>query len=119
MHINDVEAFVQTSNIDSVIVCLSAFLGLLTADEPLISERYIYRNEKASVVIQESQDGYLSIWLKGTLPWNSCTELGRHLAMSLKCPVRCDPESEFPEIDSYSDVFLQIDAAQEQLVIWG
>lgn len=119
MHDNDVEAYVQICNIDSVIACLSASLGALTADEHQESQPYIYQNQPASVVIHESQDGYFSIWLKGTLPWSSCAQLGRYLARSLKCTVRCDPGSEFPEISLYSDVFLQIDTEKEQLVNWG
>jgi hypothetical protein len=115
----DVEVYVKTGDSSAVVSLLSRSIGPLAPNSPPKSELQIYEFESVSVILQPSEDGFASVWVRGSGAWPSCPALGRHLARELRCIVRCDPEREFPEVDSHSNVFLEIDGDKEHLVPWG
>jgi hypothetical protein len=115
----DIEAYVQTDDAGAVASLLSVSLGALDAEHLPEADLSIYRNEDATVLIQPSEEGFLSVSLRGLAPWKTCPALARHLAHGLRCTVRCDPGEEYPEISPYSNTFLQIKDNKENFVPWG
>ena len=115
----DVEAYVKTADRTAVILALSKCVGLLNLDGPPEGEAYIYQAEGVSAVLQPSEDGFLSVWVRGSSAWSSCATLGRYLANELRSIVCCDPGGEFPEVSPYSNVFLEMSGDGENLVPWG
>jgi len=115
----DIEVFAKTGNTNAVVSLLSRSIGPLTSSGSPDDEPQIYQHGSASVVLQFSEDGFLSVWVRGSTAWSSCCALGRHLAKELRCVVRCDPGNEFPEVSPYSNVFLEIKGDKESLVSWG
>jgi hypothetical protein len=115
----DVEAYVKTDDIGSIASLLSSSLGKLSEENLPEADLSIYRNEETTVLVQPSEDGFLSVAVRGTAPWGTCPALARHLARSLERVVRCDPGTEFPEISPYSNTFLQIVGGKESFVSWG
>jgi hypothetical protein len=115
----DVEAYARIESASAVVSLLSRSIGPLTSSDSLTQWPQIYRHEGVSVVLQPSEDKFLSVWVRGSEVWASCAALGRHLAKELHCVVRCDPENEFPKVSPHSSVFLEIDGSKETLVSWG
>lgn len=113
-----IEAYVKTADRTAVISALSKCVGPLNLDGPPEGEVHIYRAEGVSVVLQPSEDGFLSVWVSGSSAWSSCTELGRYFAREIRSIIRCDPGGEFPEVSPYSNLFLEISGAGESLVAW-
>lgn len=115
----EIEVYVRTDDVDSIVALLSASVGDL---EPVLSSEpdvHIYKGSETSIVIQPSEDGFLSVWVRGHSPWSSSPALARHLAQGLLCTTRCDPGQEFPEVSPHSDTFLEIEGGRESLVSWG
>lgn len=78
---------------------------------------YICGNSKL-IITSNTQDGFVSVWLRGEPRCRSDVDFARFFAASLKCRVRCDPGADFPHVDPRSDVFLDIDGQNETLVVW-
>ena len=118
---HDVEAYARTADEPAVVALLSTVLGPLAEDDSLPGggPRIFDAQGNITVVLQPSDGGYLSVWIRHSDHWPSSPALGRFLARHLRCVVRCDPEREFPEVSPYSDLFLQIDGDVESLVVWG
>jgi hypothetical protein len=115
----EVEVYVKTVDRTAVISALSKYVGLLSLCGSPEGGVYIYQAEGVSAVLQPSEDGFLSVWVRGNSDWSSCATLGRYLANELRSIVRCDPGGEFPEVSPYSNVFLEISGDGESLVPWG
>jgi hypothetical protein len=115
----DVEAYVRIESANAVVSLLSRSVGHLRSSDSPTSWPRIYQHKGVSVVLQPSEDDFLSVWVRGSEVWSSCAALGRHLAKELRCVVRCDPETEFPKISPHSNVFLEIEGNKETLVPWG
>jgi hypothetical protein len=115
----DIEAYAKTGDTDAVVSLLSRSIGHLRVGGAPEEEPLIYQSGSVSVVLQPSEDGFLSVWIRGCEAWPSCPALGRHLAKELGLVVRCDPGNEFPEVSPYSNVFLEIEGSDERLVPWG
>ena len=116
---NGVEAYVKPSEIGAVVSALSMAIGGLVTDSSSDAGLRIYTLQDTSAVLTESEDGFLSVWVRGTSGWPTSAALGRYLATALNCIVRCDPGREFPEVSPYSNIFLQIENGRESLVKWG
>lgn len=116
--LNDIEAYVKAANPSEVVPVLSRAIGPLKPDGSSTGGLQIFRFENVSVILLPSEDGFVSVWVRGSPAWSSCPALGRHLARELNCIVRCDPESEFPDVSPYSDTFLEINGNNECLVSW-
>ncbi|MBF5004323.1 hypothetical protein [Diaphorobacter caeni] len=125
----DIEVYVQTADRNAVVALLRPELGELELEHVPELDLHIYSNQTLHLSISESVDGFLSVWLRargrapwhdsGT-PWPNSPALARFLVRGMGCMVRCDPEDDYPEVPSLSDVFLQIDAdGRETLFTWG
>ncbi len=115
----DIEAYAEISDERAIVSLLSKAVGELQLDASQAANLRIYEHNGISVVVQPSEDGFVSVWIRGSTPWSSSPVLGRYLASNLRCTVHCDPEDEFPEISPHSNVFLQIKGDSENLVAWG
>lgn len=116
---SDVEAYVKTSDINAIVSLLSSAIGELKCEFADDAELRIYGHAGIRVIIQPSEYQFNSIWVRGSDRWSSSPMLARFLATNLGCVVRCDPGHEFPEIDPYSDIFLQVDGDTEYFVTLG
>jgi hypothetical protein len=114
----EVEAFVKASGIHAVILLLSNVIGPMKTDDLSVSELQVYEYEGVKVRLQQSEDGFISVWVSGSELWPSSPTFGRYLAAELSCVVRCDQEQEFPEVSPQSSVFLQIEGNRESLITW-
>lgn len=115
----DIEAYARTGSLGAVVSLMSRSIGPLELSGVPEDEPLIFQSGNVSVVLQPCEDGFLSVWVRGSAAWSSCSALGRHLAKELSCVVRCDPGNEFPEVSPYANVFLEIDGCNESLVPWG
>jgi len=115
----EVEAYAKTSDTGAVISLLSRTIGTLTTDCKSGEFPRIYTFEGTTVVLGASEDGFLSVWIRGATMWPTSSAFGRCLAAQLDCVVRCDPGREFPAVSPYSNVFLQIERGAESFVAWG
>jgi hypothetical protein len=116
----DVEAYIKTSDVGAVISLLSKTLGTLEVESiPLGNELHVFTSGRVRVILQPSEDDFLSVWIRGSEAWPSSPLLGRHLASHFPCAVRCDPGDEFPEVSPYSSVFLHIECGRESLITLG
>jgi hypothetical protein len=115
----DIEAYAKTSSAGAVVSLLSRTIGQLRSKSPPEDALQIYEFEGVCVVLQPSEDGFLSVWVRGSNAWSSCSDLGRHLANELRCVVRCEPGRQFPAVSPQSDVFLEIEGSRESLISWG
>ena len=113
---HDVEAYAKTSDMGTVVSVLSRAIGALVIDCPADTDPMILKFQDTSVVLGRSEDGFLSVWVRGSHAWATSPALGRYLATALHCTVLCDPGCEFPEVSPYSSVFLQIENGRESLV---
>jgi hypothetical protein len=62
----DIEAYVQTTDRTAVVSALSKCVGLLNLDGPPEDEVHIYQAEGVFVVLQPSENGFLSVWVRGS-----------------------------------------------------
>lgn len=106
-------------NMEAVTGLLSSSIGPLSTDCASDQDPKIYAFESTTVVLGASEDGFLSIWIRGASKWPTSQAFGRYLAAALDCIVRCDPGDEFSELSPYSNVFLQIERGTESMVAWG
>jgi hypothetical protein len=113
-----VEAYAK-ADATAIIAVLSKLIGPLEATESSNNDPLVFGNESTSVVLWESEDGFVSVCVRGSAEWASSAVLGRFLAAELHCTVRCDPGAEFPDVSPYSNVFLEIEEDGERLVAWG
>ncbi len=113
-----VEAF-AICDMETVTALLSSSIGPLSTDCASEQDPRIYTFESTTVVLGRSEDGFLSVWIRGDCRWPNPSAFGRYLAAGLDCIDRCDPGREFPEVSPHSDVFLQIERGVESLVDWG
>jgi hypothetical protein len=116
---DDIEIYAKTDFPGEVVSILSRSIGPLKSDGSSAEGLQIFRFESVSVVLQPSEDGFVSIWVRGSSAWSSCPALGRYLARELRCIVRCDPGCEFPDASPYSSTFLEINGDNESLISWG
>jgi len=114
---HDVEAYAKTSDIGTVVSVLSRVIGALENDCPAGTDPMILKFQDTSVVLGQSEDGFLSVWIRGSHVWPTSPALGRYLATALHCTVLCDPGREFPAVSPYSSVFLQLENGRESLVM--
>lgn len=115
---NGVEAYVNASDMGAVVAALSIAIGAPAAESASDVGLKMYTLQDTSAVLSESEDGFLSVWVRGTSAWPTSAALGRYLANELNCIVRCDPGREFPDVSPYSSIFLQIERGRESLVTW-
>ncbi|UOD27949.1 hypothetical protein INH39_21000 [Massilia violaceinigra] len=116
----DIEAFVKTSDPGAVLSLLATVTGpLVNVDDPP-DDHYLHIYESGAIILMFSamDDGFLSVWMNAASPWPSSPALARFLAAHLQCIVRCDPESDYPDVPWYSDVFLHIEGGVETLFSW-
>lgn len=116
---HDVEAYAKISDANAVVSLLSKAIGAMEVDASSPDDLRFYGFKSGTVILQEGQDGFLSVWVRGSNIWASSPSLARFLANELHCAVRCDPGLEFPEASPYSNVFLHIENQIESLVAWG
>lgn len=114
----DVEAYVKSDDFHALASLLSKVIGPLTTDDLAVSELHVYEFEGVKVLLQQSEIGYISVWVRGSERWPSSAAFGRYLAAELGYVVLCDPEHEFAEVSPQSSVFLQIDGNSESLITW-
>ncbi|MEN3113132.1 hypothetical protein ACFONG_16200 [Uliginosibacterium paludis] len=114
----DIEVYAKIDSGNAVILLLSQSLGPLQQSCAHEDVGLTFHSGSITVILQPSEDGFLSIWVRNSSVWSSCPALGRHLAKELGCIVRCDPGHEFPEINPRSSVFLEIEAGNERLLHW-
>ena len=115
----EVEAFVRTDDLCAIAKHIESMVGEPQDDGQWAGGAWIFANATASVVLQPSADGYTGIWVRGSARWPSSPAFARFLSARLRCAVRCDPESEYPDVSPYSDVFLHIEDEIESLVGWN
>jgi hypothetical protein len=115
----EVEAFVRTDDLCAISKHIESMIGEVQDDGQRAGAAWVFANATASLVLQPSQDGYTSVWVRGSTRWPSSPAFARFLSARLRCAVRCDPESEYPDVSPYSDVFLHIEDEIEGLVDWG
>lgn len=114
----EVEAYVKASGFHAVISLLSKVIGPLKTDDLSAGELQVYEYGGVKVLLQHSEEGFISVWVRGSELWPSSPAFGRYLAAELYCVVLCDPEHEFPEVSPHSSVFLQIEGNRESLITW-
>ena len=81
----EVEAYVKASGIHAAISLLSNVIGPLTTDDLSVNELQVYEYEGVKVRLQQSEDGFISVWVSGSELWPSSLAFGRHLAAELFC----------------------------------
>ena len=113
----DVEAYVLSQDLQGIASALSPALGCVQLQPEPEIHAHIWRSDQASVIVQDSADDFVSVYVIGQFPWGSDIEFARLLAYQLQCTVRCDPEAEHPQTGP--STFLEINAAQEQLIEWS
>lgn len=113
----EVEAY-TTSDMETVMAFLVSSIGPLSTDCASDQDPQIYAFESTTVVLGASEDGFLSVWIRGDLRWQTSLAFGRYLAAVLDGVVRCDPGREFPDVSTYSNIFLHIEGGVESLVNW-
>ncbi len=92
-----IEAYVKSDDAKSVLKVLSAELGEFALDCEIDSGQCLYLSGDVKLLVNENiQDGYLSVWLRGTNHWKTDVQLARFLSRNLKLPVRCDPGADYP-----------------------
>ncbi|NHZ44441.1 hypothetical protein [Massilia aquatica] len=117
----DIEAFVKISDTDAVLSLLATVTGPLVNvddDPPDDPHLHIYKSGALLLILSPMDDGFLSVWMNAASPWPSSPAFARFLAAHLQCIVRCDPQSDYPEVPWYSDVFLHIEGGVETLFSW-
>jgi hypothetical protein len=118
---SDIEACIHTTDVDDVddvVSLLSRKLGPLAPPvNPPETEIRIHEFGDGLCILQPSEDGFVSVWIRGSTVWRSSTALGRYLGHEMPCTVRCHPGKEFDRVHPQSDVFLEICGVQERLVM--
>lgn len=115
----DIEAYVQTTDLAAIVSVLSSPVGELAPDPADPPDFKSYSNGAVILIVQPSEDGFLSVWLRGCNIWPSCAHLARYLSKQLACQARCDPGDEYPQVSPHSNIFLQVENGNESLVAWG
>lgn len=89
---NGVEAYVKASDMGAVVSALSIAIGASAAESASYAVLEIHTLQDTSAVLLEGEDGFLSVWVRGT---RACQrpQHGRYLANELNCIVRPDPEA--------------------------
>jgi hypothetical protein len=113
----DVEAYVLSRDLQGIASALSPFLGCVQLELDPEMQAHIWLSDQVRVIVQDSADCFVSVWVIGQFPWSSDIEFARLLASQLQCTVRCDPNAEHPQTGPCT--FLEISAAQEQLIEWS
>ena len=109
----DIEIYIEGSETEQVISFLNKEIGTLSYDSEIYEGHVLYTYGDANVLINTGiQDGYISVYLKGIAKWKSDVD-------SLGVKVRCDPGSEYPNVSSYSDLFVEITQQGESLIEWS
>ena len=115
---NDLEAYVAGPDPDNIVEAIAVVLGMLTRVESGADDMHIYKSRDGVLIVTPSEDGYYSFYLRGCSLWKSHVEFGRFLSQTINRKVRCDPTHTFPDINPYSDTFLEIDNGNESFVDW-
>jgi hypothetical protein len=93
----DVEAFLKTSDIGAVIALLSNTLGTLEGDDSLVGDELrVFTSGRVRVVLEPGEDGFLSVWVRGSEAWQSSPTLARHLASHIPALSAATPEMSSP-----------------------
>ena len=115
----DLEAYLAGVEPTDIIRLLNEAAGPFVADGTNDDGLQVFACGNSKLVITPNmQDGFISVWLRGTPRWRSDVDFARFLAASLKCCARCDPGADFPQVDPRSDVFLDIEGQSEALIVW-
>ncbi len=110
-------AYVFGSEIDDVLEEISSVLGKLVFVER-IEEYQFYDIGSYRLTVEPSASGFTSFMIARCEIWQNDVELARFLGKTIRRRIRCDPGVTFPEVNPYSDVFLQIEDGQEELINW-
>lgn len=114
---HELEVYAFTEDAAAVALALARELGPWQTVPAPLDEPGRYEAGGAVPLLQRSQDGSLSVWLRGSDHWPTSAALGRYLAHSLGCELRCEPEPAHG-VDRHSNVFLRITPAGEGFITW-
>ena len=67
------------------------------------------------IVTSNDEDSFVEASFLTSGLWKTSAECARQAARELRCKVHCDPGADYPEVDPYSDVMLEIDATTEPI----
>lgn len=112
---SEVAAYVLGVEEGRAVALLSTVLGPLVREHSTPDSFRIHTAGAVTVVVIPSE-GVLEIWVHHSQAWPSSPAFARFLASGLDCTVRCDPGTEAPDIDPYSDALLEIDREGERIV---
>lgn|GEM_PF-6436396 len=75
-----------------------------------------YSKQGFLLIMSNSENSWLEVGLHSPpLLWMTPLECGRQLARELKCKVRCEPGTDYPEVHPLSDTCLEIDGIKEPI----
>jgi hypothetical protein len=115
----NVEAYVNTRDTAAILNVLSTRIGRLSFHSRIDDDWERYAHDAVTVDIKKGmQHGFTSVQTVGSHEWRNDVDLARFLSAKLMCTALCDPGSEFPEVDPYSDIFLEVSNDVERLIEW-
>ena len=115
----DFEVYVKDGDVAEIVSVLKGEIADIFLDSIVEGNMHIYKDQNVTLIIKTGiDDGYTSVWLRGEARWPSSVEMGRFLSQVLAATVRCEPDGNYPNVDPYSDVMVEIKDGFENLVNW-
>ena len=113
------EAYIKYGRLDAVLSLLNHEIGTFTHDSSWDDGCHKYAHGSVTVIfVEHVEEYYLGVEIHGADNWETHTEFARFLSNRLNALVRCEPGADYPDVDSYSDIVLEIFHGIETLVNW-
>lgn len=112
-----IEIYVSGCAQEQLIAWVDRLIGPLGEPEDA-GDTTIYSGRRGSVFITPDEAGqFTSLYFPSKYtPWSTHAECARQAARELGGTVVCDPGEEFPEVDPFSPVFLEVQGDTERLI---
>ncbi len=119
MNHTDIEVYIKDGEIQPILQILVDHFGVFSFDSKLGDGISLYVTENIKLIFTEKvEDDFLSVLLKNADDWKSSAEFARFLSGRIVNLIRCDPGIDFPNVNPYSEVFLEVDNGKETLIDW-
>lgn len=102
--------------VEQVVKWISSVVGPLNEDTRIGNHVFIYSCSLGKVIVTSNdEDSFVEVTFFTPGIWKTGAECARQAARELRCKAHCDPGADYPEVDPYSDVMLEIDATKEPI----